>query len=67
MSIRAIDAVCPQAILPMKVTLFPSVMLCVTMNNIPLINGNDTSYCLELNGENAGESSMSLRLIVFEI
>ena len=46
MSNRAIDPVCPQAISPMKVTLFPSVMLCVTNNNIPLKNGHDTSYCI---------------------
>ena len=65
MSIMAIDPVCPQAILPMRVTLFPSGMLCVT--NIPSINGNDTLFCSELNGEHAGESFRSLRLIVFEI
>ena len=65
MSIMVIDPVCPQAILPMGVTLFPFGMLCVT--NIPSISGNDTLYCLELNGEHAGESFGSLRLIVFEI
>ena len=65
MSIMAIDPVCPQAILPMRVTLFPSGMLCVT--NIPSINGNDTLFCSELNGKHAGESFRSLRLIVFEI
>ena len=40
MSIRAIDPVCPQAILLMRVTLFLSGVLCVT--NIPSINCNDT-------------------------
>ena len=38
MSIRAIDQVCPQAILPMSVTLFPFGMLCVT--NISSISCN---------------------------
>ena len=65
MSIRAIDPVCPQAILPMLVTLFPSVMLCVT--NIPSRHSNDTLLCSELNGEHAGKSFMSLRLIVLDI
>ena len=50
MSIRAIDQVCPQAILPMRVTLFLSGMLCVT--NIPTINGNDTLLYIELNKKN---------------
>ena len=54
MSIMAIDPVCPQAILPMRVTLFHSGMLRVT--NISSINGNDTLFCSELNGEHAGES-----------
>ena len=65
MSIRAIDPVCPQVILPMRVTLFPSGTLCVT--NIPSRNRADTLYCSELNGEHAGESGMSLRSIFFEI
>ena len=65
MSIMATDPVCPQAILPMRLTLFPSGMLCGT--NIPSISGNDTLYCSELHGEHAGESFMSLRLIVFEV
>ena len=39
--------------------------ICVT--NIPFINGNDTSFCLKVNGEHAGESFKSLRLILFEI
>ena len=64
-SIRAIDPVCAQVILAMSVTLFPSEILCVT--NIPSINGNITPFCSELNGEHAGECSMSLRFIVFEI
>ena len=64
-SIMAIDPVCPQAILPMRVTLFPSGMLRVT--NIPSINGNDTLFRSELNGERAGESFTSLRFAVFEI
>ena len=65
MSFRVIDPFCPQAILPMKVTLFSSEMLSVT--NIPSINCNDTSFCLELNGGNAGQSFMSLQIILFEI
>ena len=65
MTIMAIDPVCPQTILPLRVTLFPSGMLCVT--NIPSINGNDTLFCLELSGEHAGKSVRSLPLIVFEI
>ena len=48
MSVRAIDTVCPQAILPMRVTLFSSEMLFGT--NIPSINCNDTSFCSGLNG-----------------
>ena len=48
MSISAIDLVCPQAILSMRMTLFPSGMLCVP--NIPLINSNDTSFHSELIG-----------------
>ena len=65
MSIMAIDSVCPQAILPMRMTLFPSGMLCVT--NIPSINGNDTLHCSEWHGEHDGECFRSLRLIIFEI
>ena len=65
MPIRAIDSVCPQAILSMSVTLFTSGTLCVT--NIPSINCNYTLCCSELNGENAGEGFRSLQLIVFEI
>ena len=53
MSISVIDPVCPQAILPLRVTMFLVGMLCVT--NIPSMNGNDTFFCLELNGEHAGE------------
>ena len=64
-SIMAMDPVCPQAILPMRVMLFTSGMQCVT--NIPFINSNDTLFCSEFNGKHAGESFMSLRLIVFEI
>ena len=64
-SIMAIDPICPQEILPMWFTLFHSGMLCVT--NIPSINGNDTSFCLEFNVKHADENCMSLRLIVFEI
>ena len=63
MSMMTIDPVCPQASLPMMVTLFPSGMLCVT--NIPSIKGNDTSFCLELNGRHDSKRFMSLRLIVF--
>ena len=53
MSITAIEPVCPQTILPMRVTLFTSGMLCVT--HIPLINGKDTLSCSELNVEHAGD------------
>ena len=63
MSIMAIDPVCPQAVLPMRVTLFHSGMLCV--RNIPPINDKDTLYCSELNGEHASECFMSLQLILF--
>ena len=63
MSIMAIDPVCPQAILPTRVTLFLSGILCVT--NIPSINGNDTLFCSELNGAHDGESFRSLCLTVF--
>ena len=65
MSISAIDPVCPQAILAMSVTLFPSETLCVT--NIPSISYNNTIVCSELNEEHPGESSRSLRFILFEI
>ena len=61
MSIRAIESICPQAILLMSVTLFSSGMLGVT--KITSINVNDTMFCLEFNGECAGESIMSLRFI----
>ena len=54
MSTRAIDPVCFQASMPMMVTLFPSWKLCIT--NIPSINGNDTLFCSELNGEHAGKN-----------
>ena len=57
--------VCPQAILPMRVRVFPSGMLGVT--NIPSINVSDTFFCLEFSRECAGESIMSLRIIFFEI
>ena len=63
MSINATDPVCSQAILPLRVTLFPSEMLCVT--NIPSMNGDDTLYCSELNGEHAGEDFKLLIIIVF--
>ena len=48
MSIRAIGLVCPLAILPMRMTLFPSGMLCAT--NIPLINSNNTLFRSEMKG-----------------
>ena len=63
MSIRSIYPVCPQAILAMGMTLFPSGMLCVT--NIPSINCTNTIFCSKLNGEHTGEMFMSLRCIVF--
>ena len=62
MSIMAFDSLCPRVILPMRLTLFPSGVLCVT--NIPSNSGNDTFYCSELSEEHAGESFRSLRLIV---
>ena len=65
MSIRTIDPVCPQAILPMLVTLYPSGTLCAT--NIPLRNNNDAYDFTELDGKYSGESFMSLRFIVFEL
>ena len=65
MSIMGIDLVLPQKTLPMRVTLFPSGMLCAT--NIGSINGNDTLFYSEFNGEHAGERFRSLGLIVFEI
>ena len=60
MSIRAIDQVCPQVILVMSLTLFPSVMIFVT--NIPSTNCNNTLFCLEFNGGHAGERFMSYDL-----
>ena len=63
MSISAINPVCPQAILPMRVMLFPSGVVCVT--NIPSINDNDTIFFPELNFEHEGEGFMSLPIIVF--
>ena len=62
--ILPIDSVYLQAILPMRVTLFPSGMLCIT--NTPSINGNNALFCSELNREHAGERFRSLRLIAFE-
>ena len=55
---RAIDPVCPQAILPTGVTLFPSGTLCAT--NITSRNLNDMWDCTELNGKHAGERLMSI-------
>ena len=49
----------------MSVTLFTSGTLCAT--NAPLINGNTTPSCSELNVKHAGEGFGSLRFIVFEI
>ena len=65
MSVRAIHSVCAQAILPLRVTLFPPGVLCVA--NIPSINVNDTLSFLELNGEHAGESFMPLRCTDLEV
>ena len=58
MSIMTIDLVCPQAILPMKVTLVPSGILCVP--SIPAIYMKDTLFCSELNLKHAVESFISL-------
>ena len=65
MSISAIDTVCPDAILAMSVTLFPSETLCVT--NIPSISYNNALFCSELNEKHGGESFRSLPFIGFEI
>ena len=65
MSILAIDPVCPQTILRMRVTLFPSGMLCVI--NIPSINGNDTLFYSELSENTLVKVLGRLRLILFEI
>ena len=62
MSIWVIHPVCPQAIFPIMVTLFASVMLCVT--NIPSKNDNDNLFCSELNEEHAEEGFVSLHFIV---
>ena len=62
MSIRANDPVCLQAILTMRVPLFPSGMLFVT--SIMSINCNNTDFCFELNGEYTGECFVSLQFIV---
>ena len=48
-SIRAIDSLCAQAILPMMVTLFLSGMLCVS--NIPSRNCNDTLFLFRIERE----------------
>ena len=61
--VKAIDLVCPQAILPMGVTLFPSGTLCAT--NIPSINHNDTIFYSEMSEKHDGETFMSLRFTVF--
>ena len=65
MWIRAIDPVCPQAILPMKATLLPFGMLCVTI--IPAINCSNTLLCLELSGKDAGKRFMPLWFKLFDI
>ena len=54
MPIIVIDPDCSQAILPMRVTPFPSGMLYVT--NIPSTNGNDTLFCSEVNGKYSSEN-----------
>ena len=61
----AIDPVCPQVVFPVRVTLFPSVMLYVT--NIVSKYRNNTPLCSELNEEHADESYLSLWLKVFGI
>ena len=58
MSVMVIDPVCPQAISPMRVALFPSGMSCVT--NIPSISCNDTLFGSEFNGKHAYECFMQL-------
>ena len=63
MSIIAIDPVCPPKVLPMRVTLFPSGMPCVT--NIPSINGNATLFRSELSRKHAGERFKSVRFTLF--
>ena len=53
MSFRPIDTVCSQAILPMKVTLFSSGILCVT--DITSIKCKEYSFCSELNENTLGK------------
>ena len=62
-SIRVIDPIYSQAILPASVTLFPSVLMDVTNTGSKTVT---TLHFVQLNGEYAGESFMSLRFIVIE-
>ena len=58
-SISAIHPVCPQAILPMRVALFPSGM--IYMTNIWSRYRNNMSFYSELNVERVGEDFVSIR------
>ena len=65
MSIRAYHPVCPRAIFPVRVPLLPSGMLYIT--NILARYQNNTPFYLELNLENVGEGSLSIRPIILEV
>ena len=62
-SIKAIDLVCPQAILAMSVTLFPFGMSCVT--KILSINRSYTLFCSKLCVKYVGESFMPVGVLIF--
>ena len=63
MSIRAVDSVCPQAILVMIGRC--SLPGQCASQNITSINCSSTLCCLELNWEHAGEGFRSLRFMFF--
>ena len=63
MSIRAIDLVCRQSILTVRVTLFPYGMLYAT--NVQSRYLNNISFGSEVNAEHAGEIFASLLLAFF--
>ena len=62
MSNRALHPICPRAIFPVIVTLFPfrDVILHKYSSTIP----KHTSFCSELNGEHAGKGFVSIRQTV---
>ena len=66
MSIRAIELACPNAILPVKVALFPAEMVYVIYihsGNRKLVPFVCWEGIGELGGKHTGESFMSLRLM----